>query len=152
MPFRDGRNLNSGWWNADPAGSLKEKPLGETGMKRREQSKAMLRLEELEARLAKDLKQRTGFVIEPAADPVDQLLNLVDREYYISTLARAAEQYRAVRRAIKRVEKGTYGLCLECDEPIAPRRLEALPWASLCIRCQELAERQVASGELEQAA
>lgn len=41
-----------------------------------------------------------------------------------------------VERALARMEKGTYGICERCGEPIDYARLEALPYASLCIRCQ----------------
>ena len=42
---------------------------------------------------------------------------------------------------LKRIDEGTYGRCAHCGEPIGPKRLEALPWAKLCIDCQELLER-----------
>jgi DnaK suppressor protein len=38
--------------------------------------------------------------------------------------------------ALAKVEAGTYGLCDGCGEPIAPERLEALPWAALCVSCK----------------
>jgi DnaK suppressor protein len=45
---------------------------------------------------------------------------------------------RETRAALRRVDEGTYGICQECEEPINPRRLAAVPWASLCLRCQEV--------------
>lgn len=45
--------------------------------------------------------------------------------------------------ALERIENGTYGVCEECEKPINPERLRALPFASLCISCkrsQEAAE------------
>lgn len=44
--------------------------------------------------------------------------------------------------ALMRLEAGQYGLCMACGEPIAPPRLEALPSAVLCLRCQRLKERR----------
>ncbi|MGH9170957.1 MAG: TraR/DksA family transcriptional regulator [Acidimicrobiales bacterium] len=41
-----------------------------------------------------------------------------------------------IDRAISKVEEGTYGVCDACGAPIAPERLEALPWAVLCVRCK----------------
>lgn len=38
--------------------------------------------------------------------------------------------------ALERIENGTYGICTNCGEPIKKERLEALPYASLCIDCQ----------------
>ena len=43
--------------------------------------------------------------------------------------------------ALERVEKGTYGICVKCGRAIPPERLEANPWASLCIDDARLAER-----------
>jgi RNA polymerase-binding transcription factor DksA len=48
---------------------------------------------------------------------------------------------REVRTALTRIEYGSYGICLNCDEEISPIRLRALPWTSLCFACQELDDR-----------
>jgi RNA polymerase-binding transcription factor len=45
---------------------------------------------------------------------------------------------RQVEAALMRVKEGTYGICQECEEPISPKRLQALPWAKFCVRCQEM--------------
>jgi RNA polymerase-binding protein DksA len=41
-----------------------------------------------------------------------------------------------VEAALQRLDDGTYGTCVECGQPVASERLEALPWASHCIGCQ----------------
>jgi DnaK suppressor protein len=46
-------------------------------------------------------------------------------------------QLRLVEEALDRLDTGDYGICLECDEPIAEKRLNALPWARYCVACQE---------------
>ncbi len=46
-------------------------------------------------------------------------------------------QLRLVEEALDRLDAGDYGACLCCEEPIAPKRLRALPWARYCVRCQE---------------
>jgi RNA polymerase-binding transcription factor DksA len=46
------------------------------------------------------------------------------------------EQMAEVEHALQKLESGTYGLCDICGQPIAPERLEALPWASLCLSCK----------------
>ncbi|HZC78127.1 MAG TPA: TraR/DksA C4-type zinc finger protein [Ktedonobacterales bacterium] len=48
---------------------------------------------------------------------------------------------REVNAALQRLDAGTYGTCVRCGRAISPRRLEVLPYASLCIECQEAAER-----------
>jgi DnaK suppressor protein len=47
----------------------------------------------------------------------------------------------AVEAALARLDDGTYGACLRCGRPIAPERLEALPWAAHCIECQRIVGR-----------
>ena len=47
----------------------------------------------------------------------------------------------AIDAAIARLDAGTYGACTSCRQPIAPGRLEALPWAALCIDCQRSSRR-----------
>ena len=42
-----------------------------------------------------------------------------------------------VNDALRKIDDGTYGLCDRCHKPIAPGRLEALPYATLCIECAE---------------
>ena len=44
---------------------------------------------------------------------------------------------KQVDAALRRIERGTFGVCLECEEPISNKRLEAVPWARYCIPCQE---------------
>ena len=47
----------------------------------------------------------------------------------------------AVEAALVRLDDGTYGACLRCGRPIAPERLDALPWAAHCIDCQRIVGR-----------
>jgi DnaK suppressor protein len=46
-------------------------------------------------------------------------------------------QLRMVEEALDRMEAGDFGICLACDEPIAEKRLQALPWARYCVKCEE---------------
>src|ERR1044071_3979016 len=48
-------------------------------------------------------------------------------------------QLRQVEEALDRMNAGDYGICLACEEPIAPKRLRALPWARYCVTCQDSA-------------
>lgn len=50
---------------------------------------------------------------------------------------RARVQLKQIGAALKRIEQGDYGDCLECDQPIAPARLEVDPAASLCFSCAD---------------
>lgn len=48
-----------------------------------------------------------------------------------------AKILQAIEEALKRIDKGTYGACRDCGEPIAPARLNAIPWTRVCITCKE---------------
>ncbi len=42
-----------------------------------------------------------------------------------------------VDAALKRIEEGEFGKCVECEEPISPKRLASAPWTNYCLRCQD---------------
>jgi len=56
-----------------------------------------------------------------------------------------AETLSKIDQAIQRLEQGTYGICAECGAPISEARLKALPFATLCIACQEREESREAA-------
>ncbi len=56
---------------------------------------------------------------------------------------------REISDALHRIETGQYGVCLECEEPISAKRLDALPWARYCVTCQEAIAARIAAGEME---
>jgi len=45
---------------------------------------------------------------------------------------------RQLDEALHRLSEGDYGICLACEEPIPPRRLQVIPWAKYCVHCQDL--------------
>lgn len=47
------------------------------------------------------------------------------------------QRLRQVDEALDRLKAGDYGTCQSCEEPIPPKRLQAIPWAKYCVRCQE---------------
>lgn len=49
----------------------------------------------------------------------------------------AYEKTKAIDAALERINRGKYGICEECDEPISEKRLKAVPWTRLCLHCQE---------------
>lgn len=54
----------------------------------------------------------------------------------------ADRELAAVQAALARIDDGSYGSCIDCDEPIAPARLEVEPWAERCIECQTQHEQR----------
>ncbi|HEX4166315.1 MAG TPA: TraR/DksA family transcriptional regulator [Bryobacteraceae bacterium] len=78
--------------------------------------------------------------IQPAADPADMTQQAAERDVAVQILDRESALVRRLRSAIDRIHDCCYGICLQCDEKIAPVRLKAIPWAELCIYCQEKAD------------
>jgi DnaK suppressor protein len=54
---------------------------------------------------------------------------------------------REIAGGLHRIDTGQYGICLECDEPISAKRLDAVPWARYCVTCQENIAARIAVGE-----
>jgi DnaK suppressor protein len=99
-------------------------------------------LEAKQAELSMGFRKRDDIVIEKAADALDEVQYAGQRELAILNLDRESNLLRDVRSALSRIADGGYGACMHCEEDIKPRRIEAVPWAKYCIRCQEAADRQ----------
>ena len=65
----------------------------------------------------------------------------VDREIDYTLEENSEHVLGEIEGALKRIEEGTYGTCLNCGKPIAEERLAAIPWATYCIDCKRLQER-----------
>jgi DnaK suppressor protein len=102
----------------------------------------------LEARVVEldgSTRRRDAIVIECSADELDRGLCATERELAVRNLEAIAAKQREARAALRRIAVGRYGICVDCREPIGPARLAALPWAALCIRCQETDDCQCAA-------
>lgn len=73
---------------------------------------------------------------------IDQMQSMSRRDEAVTLLDSLTRTLTAVDAALLAMEEGCYGICAECGEPVAPRRLEAIPWASHCIQCQEMLDRR----------
>jgi DnaK suppressor protein len=99
-----------------------------------------------QAELAQVLRNREGITIEKSPDALDEVQNAAERELAIRNLDRESNLLRNVRAALHRIDEGTFGVCLHCEEDISPKRLNAVPWAPYCIQCQETADRNQEEG------
>ena len=66
----------------------------------------------------------------------------LDREIDFTLEENSGQVLVEIDAALKRIDDGTYGTCSNCGKKIAQERLEAYPWASLCIDCARQAERR----------
>ena len=93
------------------------------------------------------IRNREAAAIETSADALDQIQHAVERELALGTLARESSGLRETRAALRRIDEGSYGVCMDCEEEINLKRLTAVPWAARCIACQERADREGAASE-----
>jgi DnaK suppressor protein len=78
---------------------------------------------------------------EMTKDPYGSASTSHDDEMAAITVDRLARDLKLIDQALADIDAGRYGVCVECEEPIAPKRLKALPFASRCVECQARSER-----------
>ena len=71
----------------------------------------------------------------------DAAAGTLDREIDYTLEGHSEQVLEQIDAALGRIEAGTFGKCTNCGKPIAEERLEARPWANLCIECQRDEER-----------
>jgi DnaK suppressor protein len=74
-------------------------------------------------------------------DPADKASNSYTKELLFSQSTNERNTLKLIEEALERVTDGSFGECLNCGEDIQPKRLDAIPWAPYCIKCQELQEQ-----------
>lgn len=104
------------------------------------------RVEQAIANLRDDHPGRIDEEVEELAaigdnHPADTATATLDREIDYTLEENSARMLAEIDAALKRIDDGTYGTCASCKREIAAGRLEAYPWASLCIDCKRQAER-----------
>src|ERR1035441_8472960 len=103
-----------------------------------------LNLRESVARTEED--GRAAQSTDSAQDIADSANSSYQKEFLFARSNNDRQFIQMVEHALSNIAEGTYGECEHCGTEINERRLEAVPWARHCIRCQEKQER----GELEQ--
>jgi DnaK suppressor protein len=99
-------------------------------------------LERKQAELMGGLRNRDGIAIEKSADQMDEIQYATERDLAIRNVDRESTLLRQVKAALRRIQNGTFGTCVDCEETISPKRLTAVPWATRCINCQEATDRE----------
>jgi DnaK suppressor protein len=78
---------------------------------------------------------------EATQDPADMAANAYTKELLVSMSDNDRRLLNLIDEALERIEDGEYGKCVRCEEVLPDKRLEAVPWARHCVRCQDLHER-----------
>jgi len=94
---------------------------------------------QLEAEVER-LREALKTEVDPDADEGDP--DLMEREKVVALGNTMEHRLEAIEHALRKAQEGSYGICERCGQPIDPARLEALPEATLCIKCKAIVERQ----------
>ncbi|MEN9799968.1 MAG: hypothetical protein RL653_3665 [Pseudomonadota bacterium] len=90
----------------------------------------------------KTLLEESNFDTDDLPDEID----LASSEYAQSMVFRLRDRekflLKKIEMALARIDDGTFGVCERCEEEISPKRLEARPVTTLCIRCKEEQEKK----------
>ena len=78
---------------------------------------------------------------EATQDPADMAANAYTKELLVSMSDNDRKLLNLVDEALERIAGGEYGKCAHCGSPLPEKRLDAVPWARLCLPCQDLQER-----------
>jgi len=80
---------------------------------------------------------------EGATDIVDEAAESNKRRLIQTLSYRDSVVLKQIESALQRIEEGTYGICLKCGQLIPEKRLELIPYALLCVSCQEKEEKKI---------
>ena len=91
--------------------------------------------------LAKTRNAEEETIEEATQDIADKAVSSYTREFLYSLSDTDRTTLVQIDEALARITEGTYGNCMNCAQPMAEKRLTAVPWAPHCVDCQELAEK-----------
>ena len=102
-------------------------------------------LEEKREQMVKDVEETRSRSAEDTEeedkDYIDVAVSSYTKEFLLTLSDLERKQLDHVDRALEAIKSGTFGTCEECGEDIEAKRLDALPWAIYCLKCQELSDR-----------
>ncbi len=104
--------------------------------------KEMLRQKQLSLTAMVHRTEGYGREKEPdIQDVADMAVESYTKEFLFGKSSGDRHVLQMIREALHRIEEKSYGICVRCENPIQPKRLEAVPWTQHCIECQALLEK-----------
>ncbi len=102
-----------------------------------------------------ELKRLRGYleveaerIINSGEDSVDAAADIYEREKTLAIIQTLENKLLGIEHALRAAEKGSYGICEVCGQPIDPERLDAVPHTTTCVKCQAKLERRPRRGPL----
>lgn len=114
------------------------------GKKEREEFRKMLleKKKKIVRKLSELTTESKEMETNVAQDVVDKAETSYTKEFLLSLSDADREQLLLIDEALKRLQRGEFGLCQLCHQEIGQKRLEVVPWTPYCIDCQEKAEEE----------
>ena len=103
--------------------------------------KLLSRRDELLRTIARTEEEGRSADDDPTVDLADKAANSYTKEFLFGQTDNDRSTLQLVNAALRRVENGSFGQCLICEEEMQQKRLEAVPWARHCRACQEKFEQ-----------
>ena len=116
--------------------------------------KFKLLLQKIRMKIAGDLKHLEGDALNQSQRDAsgdlsgysfhiaDMATDNFDREFNLGLASNEQKSLNLIDAALRKMEDGSYGICENCPKPIPKKRLTAMPHAPLCIKCQEIEEKE----------
>lgn len=101
--------------------------------------------QEREETLTNIARLREGMTYDLETSPEEGDPDIWEREKIASLIRSLENKLAEIDRALRMTERGDYGLCERCGQPIDPARLKVMPTATLCLKCKQELERQAAA-------
>ncbi|KMP12697.1 hypothetical protein UR09_00445 [Candidatus Nitromaritima sp. SCGC AAA799-A02] len=89
----------------------------------------------------KNFKTNKKELNEQVADLTDDAANSYTRQLMMDLGEQEWQKLRLVEEALEKMDKGQYGICLECEKPIPEARLKVIPFAKHCVECLDVIEQ-----------
>ena len=103
--------------------------------------KLQAKREELVRNIARTEEEGRQADDDPTVDLADKAANSYTKEFLFGQTNHDRFLLQLVEEALTRIKENSYGLCVNCQEEVQQKRLEAVPWARHCIICQEKQEQ-----------
>jgi len=103
--------------------------------------KLQTRREELLKSIARTEEEGRTADDDPTVDLADKAANSYTKEFLFGMTNTDRSMLNLIDEALLRIKRGTYGTCIECEEELQQKRLEAVPWAKYCVKCAEKHEQ-----------
>ena len=98
--------------------------------------------QELSEKLKKRYNDAINIGLDSGKDSADEAYKIYSRSLVLGRVEVDALKLQLIEQALMRIDAGTYGICLECEEEIEEKRLEYVPFARYCTECKSELEKK----------